>query len=75
MQELISDDDIFRSVKMDEVKTLANIVGQTGATANAFFSAFYKDERHERTLVDIGVLRFPNIEKPFIQVREVHCIS
>jgi len=47
---------------------VAKIVAQTGAAVTGFFNFFKKEERHERVIVDIGVLRFPDLTNPFIRV-------
>jgi hypothetical protein len=49
---------------------LAGIVAQTGATVDAFKfeTVLYKKEQHEKTLIDIGVLRFPDINNPHFKV-------
>jgi len=67
---LIADDDVVKSTKID-INILANIVAQTGATVDAFATVFYKDERHEQTLVDIGVLRFPDTDKPYFKLYRI----
>lgn len=64
---LIADDNVLQSTKID-VNVLAQIVAQTGATVDGFETFFAKKEHHEQTLVDIGVLRFPDIDHPFFKV-------
>lgn len=62
----------MRSTKID-INVLANIVGHTGAAVDAFVVIFCK-ERHEKTMVDICVLRFPDIDNPYFKVCLLHCI-
>ncbi|KAI0041702.1 hypothetical protein FA95DRAFT_1683046 [Auriscalpium vulgare] len=64
--KLISDADVLKSTTID-VKVMARIVAQTGATIDGLPALLHKNERHEKTVVDIGVLRFPDIEKPYFQ--------
>jgi hypothetical protein len=64
---LLYDDDVYKSTAID-IKVMANIVAQTGATIDSFPTAFYKNEYHEKTMVDIGVLRFPDIDHPHFKV-------
>ncbi|KAK1538995.1 uncharacterized protein CCOS01_00309 [Colletotrichum costaricense] len=64
---LISDSDVLESTQI-KIGDLADIVSQTGATVDSFESFFGKNEHHERTLIDIGVLRFPDIDRPFFKV-------
>lgn len=46
-----------------DINILADIVATTGATIDSFITFFAKKEHHEKTIVDIGVLRYPDIEK------------
>jgi hypothetical protein len=71
---LISDQDVLDSTKID-IKILANIVAQTGATVDAFDAFFYKNEQHEKTLIDIVVLGFPDIDNPHFKVGGIVQIS
>jgi hypothetical protein len=48
---------------------MANIVAQTGAIIDSLQTAWSKDEAHEQTLLDIGVLRFPDPQHPYFKVR------
>lgn len=66
---LIKDSDVLRSTKID-IKVLAEIVAQTGATITNVETLFFKEESHERNLVDIGVLRYPDIDQPYFKVCE-----
>jgi len=68
--KLISDEDVLRSTKID-IKVLAQIVAQTGATIDSFETLFYKNESHEKTMVDIGILRFPDISHPYFKVYRI----
>lgn len=63
----IVDPDVLQSTKID-VNCMAEIVAQTGATVDSFESFFYKEEEHQKTVVDVGVLRFPDIEHPYFKV-------
>jgi len=67
---LISDDDVLRSTKI-EINILAKIVEQTGATVDSFEAFFGKGEHHRKTMLDIGVLRFPNIDRPFFKLYRI----
>ncbi|KDR77776.1 hypothetical protein GALMADRAFT_210023 [Galerina marginata CBS 339.88] len=67
---LISDKDVLDSTKID-IHVLGEIVAQTGATVDSFETFFGKKERHEKTIVDIGVLRFPDQDRPHFQVYRI----
>jgi diaminopimelate decarboxylase len=51
---------------------VAKIVAQTGATVTNVLSIFKKEEYHERVVVDIGVLRFPDASHPYVKVRTAY---
>ncbi|PHH89824.1 hypothetical protein CDD83_5150 [Cordyceps sp. RAO-2017] len=72
--KLIADDDVLQSTKID-IDVLARIVGQTGATIDSFETVFAKHEYHEQTLVDIGVMRFPDIDQPFFKLYRIKLVA
>jgi hypothetical protein len=51
---------------------MAEIVARTGTMVESLSTLFYRKEKHEKTVVDIGVLRFPDIEHPYFKVRPYH---
>lgn len=54
------------------IDVLAKIVAQAGATIDSFESNFDKRDFHMKPMVDIVVLRFPDISNPFFKVRYLH---
>ncbi|KAJ7860052.1 hypothetical protein B0H13DRAFT_2074180 [Mycena leptocephala] len=62
----ISDTDVLQSTQID-IQFMASIVAQTGATIEDIVSLFYGKEYHEKDLVDIVVLRFPDFEHPYFK--------
>ncbi|KAJ7200675.1 hypothetical protein B0H12DRAFT_1036650 [Mycena haematopus] len=71
---LINDDDVLKSTAID-IKVMAHIVAQTGATIDSFPALIYKNEYHEKTMVDVGVLRFPDIEHPYFKLYRIQLIA
>lgn len=67
---LIKDDDVLQSTKID-INVLARIVAQTGAAIETFEQFFAKNARHEKTMIDIGVLRFPDIDRPYFKLYRI----
>lgn len=67
---LIADDDVLKDTKID-IDFLADIVAQTGATVDSFLTLFGKHERHERDLVDIGILRYPEKTMPYFKLYRI----
>ena len=67
---LIRDEDVLLSTNID-IKVMADIVAQTGAMVKSFGSVLYEKEEHQKTIVDIGVLRFPDLDNPYFKVSVV----
>ncbi|KAK4220440.1 hypothetical protein QBC38DRAFT_505731 [Podospora fimiseda] len=44
---------------------------KTGATITGFLDFFHKEERHELKVLDIGVLRFPDIDQPYFKLYRI----
>lgn len=65
-----NDQYIVNDTKID-IKMLADIVAASGAFVDSFEALFYKKEYHEKTVVDVGILRFPDIENPFVKVYRI----
>jgi len=69
-KNLIKDQDVLDATSID-IKVLGQIVAQTGATVDSFEAFFGKHEYHERTMIDIGVLRYPDVSNPFFKVYRI----
>ena len=69
---LIRDEDVLLSTNID-IEVMADIVAQTGAMVKSFGSVLYEKEIHQKTIVDIGVLRFPDIDNPYFKASSVCC--
>ncbi|KAL2754195.1 hypothetical protein ACRALDRAFT_1070048 [Sodiomyces alcalophilus JCM 7366] len=69
-QKLIGDEDVLRSTKID-LPVMAKIVAQTGATITGILSMLSKHEVHSKSVVDIGVLRFPDIDHPHFKLYRI----
>jgi len=63
----VPDEDIRKDTKIN-IKELANIVAWTGATVTNFWNFFAKSEYHSKTVLDIGVLRYPSPNEPYFKV-------
>jgi len=53
-----------------DIEVLAKIVDQTGATIDNL-RLFVRDDYYEKTVVDIAVLWFPDLEEPYFKVCEL----
>lgn len=61
--------DVLAATKID-INVLGRIVASSGATIDSFESFFAKHEHHEQTMLDIGILRYPDIDHPYFKVRQ-----
>lgn len=68
--QLISDPDVLKDTGID-IEIVAKIVAQSGATITDVGTLFYKREYHETQVMDIGVLRYPDIEHPYFKVYRI----
>ncbi|KAJ6479839.1 hypothetical protein C8R45DRAFT_933627 [Mycena sanguinolenta] len=53
------------------VNVLADIVATTGAAIDNFVTFLAKNKHREKTIVDIGVLRYPDIDHPYFKVYRI----
>jgi hypothetical protein len=58
------------STKLD-MEVLGKIAALAGATIDNLRSLFARDDYYEKTVVDIAVLRFPDVEEPYFKVCEL----
>ncbi|KER00912.1 hypothetical protein AUEXF2481DRAFT_25191 [Aureobasidium subglaciale EXF-2481] len=68
--KLINDQDILDSTKID-IKVLGRIVAQTGATVDSLEAFFSKEQVETQTMVDIGILRYPDIDNPYFRIHRI----
>jgi len=67
---LVQDDEVLRSTKID-LNMMAKIVAKTGAAVESLITVLRGQSFCEKTVVDIGFLRFPDIENPFVRVYRI----
>jgi len=67
---LIRDEDVLNSTQID-IKMMADIVAQCGATVEGLSTLVYKHEYHERTIIDIGVIRYPDPLQPYFKIYRI----
>ncbi|KAJ4490559.1 hypothetical protein J3R30DRAFT_3694234 [Lentinula aciculospora] len=68
--EACPDPDIRNDSKLD-IDSLAKIVAWSGATITDFWNFWSKHEHHERTLLEVGVMRYPTIAKPYFKLYKI----
>lgn len=67
---LIDDADVRKSTNID-INVLAKIVAASGAAVDSFEAFFFKSEHHSQKVLEIGVLRFPDLDNPFFKVYRI----
>ncbi|KAJ4490562.1 hypothetical protein J3R30DRAFT_3678888 [Lentinula aciculospora] len=68
--EACPDPDIRNDSKLD-IDSLAKIVAWSGATITDFWNFWSKHEHHERRLLEVGVMRYPSIAKPYFKIYRI----
>ncbi|KAI0740170.1 hypothetical protein C8Q76DRAFT_790639 [Earliella scabrosa] len=66
----VGDEDVLRSTHIN-IDVMGKIVAQTGAAIDSFATLLYNKQLQEKTLIDIGILRFPDIKNPFFKVYRI----
>ncbi|KAF9173886.1 hypothetical protein BGX21_001307 [Mortierella sp. AD011] len=66
-RNLIADEDVLDSTKID-IGFIGKIVSWSGSTIESSETLFTKKEYHEKEAIDIGVLRYPDIDHPYFKV-------
>ncbi|KAJ7466178.1 hypothetical protein B0H11DRAFT_2284643 [Mycena galericulata] len=72
--EACPDPDIRADSHID-VESLAKIVAWSGATVTNFVNVFSKHERHERRMLEVGVMRFPSIANPYFKIYRIQIFA
>ena len=67
---LVGDQDVLDLCNID-TKTLGDIVSQTGATVTSLATLVHKHEYHEANVLTMGVLRFPDIDNPYLKLYHI----
>ena len=65
-----NDQDILNDTDID-ILELAKLVAESGALVDSFEAVFYKKEFLEKKVIDVGVIRFPDIDNPFVKVYRI----
>ncbi|KAL1900762.1 hypothetical protein Cpir12675_000776 [Ceratocystis pirilliformis] len=67
---LVNDSDVLAATPIP-IEELAEIVAWSGATVTDIGTAIYKSEKHEKKIMDIGILRFPDSIHPYFKVYHI----
>jgi hypothetical protein len=68
IREHIQDPDLLNIIGEESMKKIATIYAETGARISGFCAFFSKTEVQEFTLLDVGIIRTPDITKPWLQL-------
>ncbi|XP_029638275.1 uncharacterized protein LOC115213439 [Octopus sinensis] len=72
--ELINDPDVLADTKI-EIVDYANIVAATGAKIKGFRTLILRNHYVERSVVDMGVLRYPDLNKPYFKLFRIQLFA
>lgn len=67
MSNFVSDLDIIKLTNID-FRELAKIVAETGASVDGLVGLVFKHEKHDKTCYEIGFIRYPDLDQPFVKV-------
>jgi hypothetical protein len=72
-KSVIADEDIINatSIRDEVLLDIAKLVCETGAHVDTFEDIISKTTYDEKSLIDIGVLRFPDISHPFMKIYRI----
>ncbi|CAE1295985.1 unnamed protein product [Acanthosepion pharaonis] len=66
-ENLVQDTDVLAATKIN-IEDYGNIVAATDAAIENFETIFLKQEEVQRGIVDVGVLRYPDLDNPFFKL-------
>jgi len=70
----IPDEDIRKDTRI-EIDAMADIVARSGAAVTNLFRVFHAYERREERIVDIGCLRYPDMDHPYFKVYRIELFA
>lgn len=73
--KLLCNDSDARDASGIDIQRLGEIVAQTGATINSFQTFFSKRECHKRTVLNVGILRYPQPSKPYFKLYRIKLVA
>jgi len=68
IRESIQDPELLNIIGEEAMLKIANIFAETVAAVDSFLHFFANNETHEYTLLDVGIIRTPDITKPYLQL-------
>ena len=68
IRETIQDPELLNVVGNEAMTKIGNIFASSGSAVDSFCHFFGNDDNEEFTLLDVGILRTPDITKPHIQL-------
>ncbi|GAB1599868.1 hypothetical protein Ahia01_000264200, partial [Argonauta hians] len=71
---LIQDKDILDSTQI-KIEDFANIAAASGAAVDSFAALLYKKVYIKRDVVDLGVIRYPDMEHPYLKMYRIELFA
>ncbi|CAI9724080.1 Hypothetical predicted protein [Octopus vulgaris] len=72
--EVVVDPDVLAATKIDIVD-FANFVAATGAALDSLAALFVKRDYAERSVVDLGIIRYPDLDHPFFKLFRIQLFA
>ncbi|EPS45517.1 hypothetical protein H072_439 [Dactylellina haptotyla CBS 200.50] len=69
-RKLINDSDVLNSLNFDK-NVVARMVAESGATVRNFETFFSANEHEEKTVLEVAVLRYPDLDHPYLKLYRV----
>jgi hypothetical protein len=68
IKESIQDPELLEIIGEETMNKIGNIFASSGAAVDGFFHFFANNETEEFSVLDVGIIRIPDITKPSIQL-------
>ncbi|GAB1606693.1 uncharacterized protein LOC115210937 isoform X1 [Argonauta hians] len=73
-ENLIGDTDVLNATQIN-IDDISNFVAETGARVTNFVHAFYQTLFKQKKIVDVGVIRYPDIDNPFFRLFRIELFA
>ena len=68
IRESIQDPELLTIIGEEAMMKIGTIFAESGAAVDNFLHFFANNETHEYTLLDVGIIRTPDISRPYLQL-------
>ena len=68
LHEFLADPEFVAIVGEDNLKAISDLFATRGSNVDSFAHVFANNDDHHRTLLDVGIIRIPDITHPYIRL-------